>query len=200
MHHEHPVENKGPPSKQQGQPSQVSKRKSLYPSLEVFNPLQYPFCQHHRHPIGTDLGNVDVIWVPMIEQPFSHQAFQNSILVRKTVPTLRHLTGSLDASLEEKVDQVKFTTSMVVPPFATFHMKGNGGWRQVGVRILMGGIPGSIIGGQGLMSEDTVLESTMSEVLVVLEGHDDGGGDDESFSWTMNFFYPPRSCTIPKVV
>ena len=47
------------------------------------------------------------------------------------------------------------------------------------------------------MSKDAMLESTMSEVLVVFEGHDD---DDEDSNWTTNLFYLPRSHTIPKVV
>ena len=63
--------------------------------------------------------------------------------------------------------------------------------------VLAGGIPGSVIRGQRLTSKNTMLESTTSKVLVVLEGHDD---DDEDSNWTMNFFYLPRSCTIPNVV
>ena len=47
------------------------------------------------------------------------------------------------------------------------------------------------------MGKDTLLESTTSKVLVVFEGHTD---DDEDSNWTANFFYLPRSRTIPKVV
>ena len=50
------------------------------------------------------------------------------------------------------------------------------------------------------MSKDAMLESTTSEILVVFERHDDGGDNDENSNWTTNFFYLPRSRTIPEVV
>ena len=105
--------------------------------------------------------------------------------------------SSLDAGLEEEIDQVEVTTGMGIPIFICLHTKDNSGWRRIGTRILASGIPGSVIRGQGLMSKDVMLESTMSEVLVVLEGH---GDDDEDSNWTTNFFYLPRSHTILKVV
>ena len=49
-----------------------------------------------------------------------------------------------------------------------------------------------------MTGNDAMLESTTSEVLVVLERHADGRDDDEDPHWTTNFFYPPRSRTIPK--
>ena len=61
--------------------------------------------------------------------------------------------------------------------------------------VLASGIPGSVIKGQRLTSKDVMLESTTSKVLVVFEGHAE---DDENSNWTTNFFYPPRSHTIPK--
>ena len=110
---------------------------------------------------------------------------------------LRHPMCSLDTSLEEEVDQVEVTSSVVVPVFPTLHAKSNSSWQQIGTGVLAGGISSSVIRGQGLTSEDAMLKSTTSKVLVVLEGHDD---DDEDSNWTMNFFYLPRSRTIPKVV
>ena len=92
---------------------------------------------------------------------------------------------------------MKIVTGMVVPVVLTLHMEGNGSRRRIGMGVLAGGIPGSVVRGQRLMSKDAMLESTTSEVLVVSEGHAD---DNEDSNWTMNFFYPPRSCTIPKVV
>ena len=47
------------------------------------------------------------------------------------------------------------------------------------MRILLGRVPGLVIGGQGLTSDDVMGKSTTSEVLVVLEGH---GDDDEDSS------------------
>ena len=65
----------------------------------------------------------------------------------------------------------------------------------------MSRIPGPVIRGKGLMGNDAVLKGATSEVGVVLKRHDDGGGGgDEDPSWMMNFFYLPRSHTIPKVV
>ena len=104
---------------------------------------------------------------------------------------------SLNTSLEEKIDRVKVASSMVVPVIPILHTKGNGSRRQIGMRVLVSGIPGSVVRGQGLTSKDAMLESTTSKVLVVLEGH---GDDDEDSNWTMNFFYLPRSRTISKVV
>ena len=89
---------------------------------------------------------------------------------------------------------MKVATGMVVPVFLTLHMKSNSSRQWIGMGVLVGGIPGSVVRGQGLTSKDVMLESTMSEVLVVLEGHDD---DDEDSNWTTNF-YLPRSCTISK--
>ena len=47
------------------------------------------------------------------------------------------------------------------------------------MRVLLGRVPSSIIGSQGLTSDDAMGKSTMSKVLVVLEGH---GEDDEDSS------------------
>ena len=92
---------------------------------------------------------------------------------------------------------MKVATGMVVPVFPTFHTKSNSSWQQIGAGVLVSGIPGSVIRGQRLTSKDVLLESTTSEVLVVFKGHAD---DDEDSNWTANFFYLPRSRTIPKVV
>ena len=45
------------------------------------------------------------------------------------------------------------------------------------MRVLTSGIPSPVIGSQGPMSEDVMLESTTSEVGVVLKGHDDDDKD-----------------------
>ena len=74
-------------------------------------------------------------------------------------------------SLEKEVDQVKVATGMVVPVFPTFHTKSDSSWRWIGAGVLAGGIPGSVIRSQRPMSEDMLLESTTSEVLVVFERH-----------------------------
>ena len=66
--------------------------------------------------------------------------------------------------------------------------------------VLVSRVPGPVIGSKGLASDNTMLEGATSEIGVVLEGHGDGGDDDEDSSWTTNFFYLPRSRTIPKVV
>ena len=73
---------------------------------------------------------------------------------------------------------MEIMTSMIVPVPITFHAKSNGGWRGIRTRILMGRVPGSVVGGKGLASNDTMLESAMSEVGVVLKRHDNGGNDD----------------------
>ena len=68
---------------------------------------------------------------------------------------------SLNTSLEEEVNQVEVTSSMIVPVIPVFNMKGNSSRRWIGMGVLMGGVPGSVIGSQGLVSEDTMLESVM---------------------------------------
>ena len=64
----------------------------------------------------------------------------------------------------------------------------------------MSQVPGPVIGSKGLVGDNMMLEGATSEIGVVLEGHDEGGDDDKDSSWTTNFFYLPRSHTIPKVV
>ena len=61
----------------------------------------------------------------------------------------------------------------------------------------MSGIPGPVVRGQRLMSDDVMREGTVSKVGVVLKRQGDDDGDS---SWMTGFFYLPRSCTIPKVV
>ena len=95
---------------------------------------------------------------------------------------------------------MEITTGMVVPIPITLHAESDSGWRRIGTRVQASRIPSPVIGGERLASNDTMLESATSEVGVVLEGHVDGRNDDEDSSWTTNFFYLPRSCTIPKVV
>ena len=112
---------------------------------------------------------------------------------------LGHMMGSLNPQLEQKVDQVKVLTSMVVPIPITLHAKSNSSWWGIGTGVLASRIPGPVIRGKGLTGNDAVLKGATSEVGIVLERHD-GGDDDEDSSWTTNFFYLPRSCTIPKVV
>ena len=92
---------------------------------------------------------------------------------------------------------MKVATSVVVPVFRTLHAKSNSGRQRIETGVLVGGISGSVVRSQRLTSEDALLESTTSKVLVVFEGHAD---DDENLSWTTDFFYLPRSRTIPKVV
>ena len=84
---------------------------------------------------------------------------------------LGHPTSSLNTSLKKEVDQVKIAPSMIVPIIPTLHTEGNGSRQQIGVWILVGGIPGLVIGSQGLTRKDMMLEGTASEVRVVLEGH-----------------------------
>ena len=62
---------------------------------------------------------------------------------------------------------------------------------------MAGGVPSSIIGGEGLAGNDVMGEGTTGKVGVVLKRHDE---DDEDSSWTTNSFYLSRSHTIPKVV
>ena len=81
-----------------------------------------------------------------IKEPLSHQLLQDSILIREVVYTLRHLMSSLDAGLEEEVNQVEVVTSMSIPLFVTLHTKNDSGWQQIRVRVLTSGIPGTIIG------------------------------------------------------
>ena len=78
----------------------------------------------------------------------------------------------MDASLEEEVDQVKVMPSMVVPIIPVLHTKDNSSRQRIGTRVLASGIPGSVIGSQGLASKDVMLKNTTSKVLVVLERHD----------------------------
>ena len=95
---------------------------------------------------------------------------------------------------------MKITTGMVVPISITFHMKSDGGWRGIRTGVLASRILSPVIGSKGLASDNTVRKGAMSEVGVVLERHADGDEDDEDSRWTTNFFYLPRSRTIPEVV
>ena len=63
--------------------------------------------------------------------------------------------------------------SMIVPIVPTLHAKGDSSRRQIRAWILASGIPGSVVGSQGLTRKDTMLEGTVSKVRVVLEGHAD---------------------------
>ena len=95
---------------------------------------------------------------------------------------------------------MEISTSVVVPIPITLHTESNSGWQRIGTGVLASRIPGPVIRGEGLTSDDMMLEGATSKIGVVLEGHDDGGDDDEDPGWTTNSFYPPRSHTIPKVV
>ena len=143
---------------------------------------------------------MDVVWFSMVKKSLCHQSLQDPVLIRESVHTLGHMTGSLNPQLEQKVNQVKVSTGMVVPIPITLHAKSDSGWQRIGTGVLVSRIPGPVIRSERLAGNDVVLKGAMSEVGVVLERHDDGGDDDEDSNWTMNFFYVPRSCTIPKVV
>ena len=80
---------------------------------------------------------------------------------------------------------------------ATLHTKSDGGRQWIGMGVLVSRISSPVVRSKGLLSKDPVLEGTTSEALVVFERHADDDGDP---SWTMDFFYPVRSCTIPAVV
>ena len=67
---------------------------------------------------------------------------------------LRHPTCSLDTSLEEEVNQVEVLTGVVVPIPITLHAKSNDSQRRIGMGILAGRIPSSVIGSQGLMPSE----------------------------------------------
>ena len=95
---------------------------------------------------------------------------------------------------------MEISTSVVVPIPITLHVKSDSGWRRVRTGVQVSRIPSPVIGGERLASDDMMLEGATSEVGVVLEGHVDGRDDDEDSNWTTNFFYPPRSRTIPRVV
>ena len=95
---------------------------------------------------------------------------------------------------------MKVATGVVVPVVLTLHTKSDRGGRRVRTWILASRVPGPVIGSEGVAGDDAVLEGTTSKVLIVFEGHDDDGDDNEDSSWTTNFFYLPRSRTIPKVV
>ena len=69
---------------------------------------------------------------------------------------------------------MEVTTSVVVPVFPTLHTKSNSSWQWIGAGVQASGISGSVVGSQGLMSEDAVLESTTSEVGVIFKRHVDG--------------------------
>ena len=105
--------------------------------------------------------------------------------------------SSLDACLEQKIDQVKVAASVGVPLFSTLHTKSDGCQRRIGTGVLASRVPSSFVRGEGSTGDDAMRESTTSEVLVVFEGH---AGNDEDSHWTTSFFYLPRSRTIPKVV
>ena len=117
--------------------------------------------------------------------------------IRELVHVLGHTMCCLGLRLEQEVNQVKVSTGVVVPIPITFHVKSNGGRRGVRTGVLTSRVPGPVIRGKGLVGDNAMLESTTSKVLAVFEGHAD---DDEDSSWTTNFFYLPRSRTIPKVV
>ena len=123
--------------------------------------------------------------------------FQNSVPVWKVVNLLGHPTSGLDACLEQEIDQVEVAASMGIPLFSTLHMKSNGCRQRIRTGVLAGGVPSSVVRGKGLMGDDAMREGPTSKVGVVFERHDE---DDEDSSWTTNFFYLPRSHTIPKVV
>ena len=95
---------------------------------------------------------------------------------------------------------MKISTGVIVPNPITLHAESNSSWRRIGTGVLVSRIPGPVIRGEGLTGNDAVLKGATSEVGVVLERHNDGGDDDEDSSWMTDFFYPPRSHTIPKVV
>ena len=105
--------------------------------------------------------------------------------------------SGLDAGLEQEIDQVKVAASMGIPFFSTLHTKSDGCRQRIGTRVLMGRVPSLVVRGKGLTGDDAMREGPTSEVGVVFERHDE---DDEDSSWMTNFFYLPRSCTIPKVV
>ena len=93
---------------------------------------------------------------------------------------------------------MQIATSVIVPVLSTLHTKSDSSWRGIGTRVLASRIPGPVVRGEGLAGNDMVLEGPTSKVGVVLERHDVGGEDDENPGQTTDFFYPPRSCTIPK--
>ena len=96
---------------------------------------------------------------------------------------------------------MKISTSVVIPIPITLHAESDSGWRRVWTGVLASRIPGPVVRSKGLTGNDAMLKGATSKVRVVLERHDDDGGDaDEDSNWTTNFFYPPRSCTIPEVV
>ena len=95
---------------------------------------------------------------------------------------------------------MKISTGVVVPIPITLHTKSDSGWRRIGMGVQASRIPSPVIGGEGLTGNDTMLKGATGEVGVILERHDDGGDDEEDSSWTTNFFYLPRSRTIPEVV
>ena len=105
----------------------------------------------------------------------------------------------LNPQLEQEV-YLEVMTSMIVPAPIILHAKSNGGWQWIRMGVLTSRIPGLVIRGEGLVSDDTMLEGAMSEIGVILERHDDGGDDDRDSSRTTDFFYPSRSHTIPEVV
>ena len=129
-----------------------------------------------------------------------HQSLQDPVPIRESIQVLGHTACCLDLRLKQEVNQVKVSTGMVIPITLTLHAESNSGRRGIGTRGLASQVPSPVVGSEGLASYDTVAESTASKVGVVLKGHVDDGDDDEDSSWTTNFFYPPRSHTIPKVV
>ena len=126
----YPVKNGGPPPRQKKrQPWRRDTEKTrTHPPLSVLNSLQHLFCQRHRHPIGTHLSNVDMVWIAAIKETLHHQPLQDSVLVRKPLHALGHPTRRLDTSLEKEVDQVKVATGVVVPVFPAFHTESNSSW------------------------------------------------------------------------
>ena len=63
-----------------------------------------------------------------VKEAFRHQPFQDSVPIRKPIYMLGHPMCSLDAGLEEEIDQMKITTSMVIPVVPTLHTKSDSGW------------------------------------------------------------------------
>ena len=86
---------------------------------------------------------------------------------------------------------MEIATGMVVPIPIALHAKSDSGWQRIGAGVQASRIPSPVVGGKGLTSNDTMLESATSKVRVVLEGHIDGRDDDGhsvrvQFLWLQN--------------
>ena len=93
---------------------------------------------------------------------------------------------------------MKVSTGMVIPITIALHVESDSGRRWIGTGVQASRIPSPVIGGEGLAGNDAVLEGSTSEIGIVLKRHDVEGDNDENSSQTMNFFYPPKRCTILK--